>query len=566
MITRARAGRIVPVFCCAAVICLAQSDETKFSTAVNLVTVPVVVRNARGEAVGTLGQRDFRLFDRGKLQTITKFSIEKTDATPRFSLQPNGAGADVNAQPGISSDLVAAPVAEHFLAWLFDDVHASFGDLTQTRAAALRMLKEPLDPATRLAVFTTSGRVTREFTGDRDKLAQAISEIRTSPGPGSSEDCAAIGYYQADRIVGQDDATAELAAEVGYAMNCLHPGPHEWRSAMIEAHETMKVLAPNSRVLGREAANANLGVLKDLIRRMALLPGTRNIVLVSPGFFPGDDRHDEETDLENRAIRANVVINSLNTRGVQPSSFGDVGTPQPLLEVKQAFDREQANADEAILENLADSTGGTLFHNDNGYLEGFRRSAARPEYIYVLGFTPQNLKSDGSFHKLKVTLRSRAGLQVQARRGYFIQRSGIDAVEQGKEEVKDALFSRDEIHDLPVELLTEILKKGDDKSELSIVAHVDLKGLHFRKADGRNNDTIMVAGGVFDQNGKYVTGEQKTINLRLTDEDLDAFPKQRLMVRTKLDVASGSYVVRLVVRDSEGPAISAQNRSVEIPR
>lgn len=110
----------------------------------------------------------------------------------------------------------------------------------------------------------------------------------------------------------------------------------------------------------------------------------------------------------------------------------------------------------------------------------------------MLGFTPQDPKSDGSYHKLKVTLRSSRGLQLQARCGYFLHSS--DVADKGNEEVKDALFSRDVVGDLPVELLTEVSKKDAGNSERSIVAHVDLKGLHCRKAEGRNNDTVMVPG------------------------------------------------------------------------
>ena len=45
--------------------------------------------------------------------------------------------------------------------------------------------------------------------------------------------------------------------------------------------------------------------------------------------------------------------------------------------------------------------------------------AQAAEYSYVLAFTPQNLKLDGSFHTLKVVLKNPQKLTVQARRGYF---------------------------------------------------------------------------------------------------------------------------------------------------
>src|ERR1700721_2197332 len=48
-----------------------------FSTKVNLVMVPVVVRDAKGKAIGTLQKEDFQLFDKGKPQVISKFSVEK---------------------------------------------------------------------------------------------------------------------------------------------------------------------------------------------------------------------------------------------------------------------------------------------------------------------------------------------------------------------------------------------------------------------------------------------------------------------------------------------------------
>src|SRR6201996_4408007 len=48
-----------------------------FSAKVNLVMVPVVVRDGNGKAIGTLQKEDFQLFDKGKPQVISRFSIEK---------------------------------------------------------------------------------------------------------------------------------------------------------------------------------------------------------------------------------------------------------------------------------------------------------------------------------------------------------------------------------------------------------------------------------------------------------------------------------------------------------
>jgi len=162
-------------------------------------------------------------------------------------------------------------------------------------------------------------------------------------------------------------------------------------------------------------------------------------------------------------------------------------------------------------------------------------------------------------------LKNGAGLEMQARRGYFERNHREDPAEQAKEEITEAFFSREELRELPVELKTQFFKTGDLNARLSILARIDAKHLRYRKADGRNNDTLTVVGGVFDQNGKYVVGTQKIVDLNLRDQTLDALPESGITVKMNLDVASGNYIVRLVVRDSEGKVMSAVNGSVVIP-
>ena len=71
--------------------------------------------------------------------------------------------------------------------------------------------------------------------------------------------------------------------------------------------------------------------------------------------------------------------------------------------------------------------------------------------------------------------------------------------------------------------------------------------------------------GVFDRNGNFISGQQKTVELRLLDSTLEKVLNSGITVRTNFDVAPGSYVVRLVVRDSEGQTMAARNGVVEIP-
>ena len=216
-----------------------------------------------------------------------------------------------------------------------------------------------------------------------------------------------------------------------------------------------------------------------------------------------------------------------------------------------------------LMAELASGTGGTLFENSNGFDEGFRRIAAAPEYLYLLGFSPQNLKSDGSFHALKVTLKNAPNVTSSARHGYYAPKRTDDAAETARQEIEAALFSREEMMELPIDLHTQFFKSSDQAAKLSVMAHLDLKQFKFRKVDGRNGNEVTLVSGLFDRNGNYLQGITKVVELRLKDETL-AHLNKGVTVKTTFDVKPGIYLVRLVVRDTAGQALSATNGAVEI--
>jgi hypothetical protein len=309
--------------------------------------------------------------------------------------------------------------------------------------------------------------------------------------------------------------------------------------------------------------------MEDVLRRLAVMPGQRILVLVSPGFIVTTLML-ESTDLVDRANRFNIVINTIDARGLYtPDLLGDISDPPQdsvrTVGYKSTYRVAAQMAQEDILAQLADGTGGTFFHNRNDVDAGLRRAVAAPAVSYLLGFSPQNLKIDGRYHTLKVTMTNKEKFAIQARHGYFAPRTIADPVEAAKQEIQEALFSQDEIHDLPVELQTQFFKKDEVQARLAVLTHVDVKGIRFRKAAGRNLDNLTVATAIFDENGNFVTGGEKIVEMRLLDKTFDRLSRSGFTLKSSFDVKPGTYLVRLVVRDAEGSQMAARNGAVSIP-
>jgi len=541
-----------------------RDEPTTFKVNVRLVLVRVVARDAKGRAVGTLHKEDFQLFDKGKPQVISQFSVEQPGA--QVALESKSSEPVAGVAPAEIATTKAPDVPERFIAFVFDDVHLAFGDLAQVRAAADRHLATLL-PTDRVAIFSTSGVTTLDFTDDRALLHATLLRLQPRPSTNSGvTGCPDVNYYLGDLIENKHDIQA-LDMATQDALYCMYDGN---KSFLQLAQQAAKNAASQAIINGDLESRLALGVLKDTVRRTALMPGQRNVVLVSPGFLT-PLLESEYMELIDRAVRSQVIISALDARGLYTivpggdasSSATNVGGQ--FLGLKVQYQSASASANSDVMATLADGTGGTFFQHNNDLDEGLRRVSTAPEYYYVLGFAPQNLKLDGNFHGLKVTVKSPEKLTIQSRRGYFVPKHVADPTQEAKEEIDDALFSQEEMHDLPVGLHTQFFKASEADAKLTVLAHVDVKQLRFRKSDGRNLDDLTVVSALFDRNGVFLQGNEKTLEMRLKDETLQGKLSSGITLRASFDVKPGSYLVRLVVRDSEGRLMSAENGAVEIP-
>jgi hypothetical protein len=165
---------------------------------------------------------------------------------------------------------------------------------------------------------------------------------------------------------------------------------------------------------------------------------------------------------------------------------------------------------------------------------------------------------------LKVELANISKLTVTARRGYYAEGGRPDSAKVAKEKVTEAVFSSAAIHDLAVQLRTQFVRDDKPVARLTVAPTIDLSMLPGRQEEGKSLNELNIVMAVFDNNGKYLTGSDKTFKLNWSPRDDGTMPAGDLP-HTNFLLRSGDYAVRVVVCEAMSSRMSAETIPVHIP-
>ena len=498
----------------------------------------VTVKDHKWQPVGGLKTEDFELLDNGKPQAIAVFSEQRS--TP---LAPQASTIKPATHPDAMTTEARAPVRS--IALFFDDTHAESMTLQKGRNAAKKFLSGGVQPCDRIAIFTSSGSPAADFTSDIGALLAVLDQLKPHPEVGSHglSMCPTLNPYQAYAIFERLDLELKQQ-KVAESIRC-NCGPQPELTCIQMQDLVVQEAAATAWNAFKPTSVAVIERLGSVVRYLAKAPGSRTLLLISPGFGAGG-LEQQMSGVLDAAIRGRVVINSLSSTGL----------PAYRMQGRENMVLGQ------VMAEASTATGGQFIQNNND-LSGGIRGLAEPESVsYILGFSP-SAEPDEKYHTLKVKLKDASGFHVEARPGYFPVKEAEKPALTIQQRLDHVAASHDTIKDLPAVVhVTESQKDGHSVIQVDIsVAAGELK---FPEQGDRYVQQLTFVTIVFDQAGNMMAGKQAVVDFAVKPAKLAELRAKGFEAATSFIVPKGIYQIREVIREAVENHMSALSSQITI--
>lgn len=553
----------------------------------NTVEVGVVVRDSKGQIVPDLKQSDFKIYDDGKEQSISAFSVE----THLTLAEIHHAAAS-----GKSAPAEALPSRPRYVALFFDDLNTTFGDIRHVQLAAENFVKTGVGPNDKVALFTSSGSQTVDFTPDASEVISAIENLKFRGRSIASPGCPHITPYDAYEIAtgplppigvsaassaqvgdgpvlppGTGSPTYETIVNEAWKCNCYDETNLE--STCVTQQEQL-VLTESKQIWSsiHEMSQDTLNSIQAVVNYLAKRPGDRVLVLASSGFMTQTLETQVDTMVDS-ALRAGVVINSLDAKGLymelpnqaQMEAEDVDETDDVAVHEAERLTPQMASLTGAMVD-FAVGTGGRIFRNRNDLTAGYYSLAAAPHIEYLLGFSPEEARLNGAFHKLKVDVSVPGKFDVEARPGYFAvkREAPIPAAPTTQEIIDEQVKASADVSTAPATASYKLRRNAFGAQELVAEFHVDLQKLPVVQQQDRTLGDMVFVAALYDAKGAFVAGKEAQMSLALKANTLAQLSKTGINASMVMLVFPGAYRLRLVMREDVKGELLAQTDPVTV--
>jgi VWFA-related protein len=528
-------------------------DDDVVRITTNLVQVDAVVTDNKGKLVTDLKPEEIEIFEDGRKQKITHFSLNLEPAIATATPAPKSKPVVTNAPP-VSLNRLKPEDVRRTIAIVVDDLGLSFESTYFVRRALKKFVDEQMQPGDLVAIIRTSGGMgaLQQFTVDKRQLYAAIDRVK---------------YYPAGRSGVSAFAPIQAPTE----------GPHgaDIDAFNEEANQTRQDMF----------AVGTLGAISYVIKGLKDLPGRKGILLVSDGFriYSREDpgRNFEARDrllrLIDQANRASVVIYTMNATGLQtlsPNAADDL-SGRDTQQMQDAFNsrRDAAFETQEGLDFLARQTGGIPIRNTNDLSGGIRRVMEDQKGFYLIGYRPDEMTFDRrtgrrTFHKLTLKVTRPGKFNVRMRNGFYGVSDEDKPVRRTlAQQLYDALaspFGSTGVHVQLTSLFANDIKAG---TYMRSVLYVDTRDLTFtEEADHTHKSTFDVLAITFGDNGVALDQIGRTYVIQLPDDVYKRTLRDGLVYYVTVPVKKpGAYQLRMSFRDTASERVGSASQFIDVP-
>jgi VWFA-related protein len=529
-------------------------QQPVFRSRLNLVSVDVIVRDKSGAVVRNLTAADFEVREDGKAQDITNFTFEEiTDkAIPAVQSADLLAGVEqklaedskraaspttvasraVETSTPMTSDMLAG---RRLITIVFDVSSMQPEDVQRAVDSANKYVEEKMSPADLVAVATVGSTlsVVTDFTADRGKVASALNTIAYTDGTSTATAAASTAAIDETQATATDDTTVADTAELDMFNN-----------------------------------DVRLRALKTLAEALSPIEQKKSILYFSAGMQrSGQDNQVELRSAINAAVRANVAIYAIDTRGLQAVvPGGDArqasGRGQSLFSgrgVQQQFDQLASSQD--TLTTLASDTGGRAFTDSNDFGEAFARVQRDLSAYYLLGYSSTNTTKDGRFRRIQVRVK-RDGMRVEARAGYYAERDfGHTSRNDRESQLQEQMFAAVSATDLPVLVTGGWFRLAPDKYYVPV--SLTVPGSAVPVVNANDLVSLDVLGMVRDERNFPVGRFRETLKLPAGTEKTLA--GKQVLYQSGVTLPPGRFSVKVVVRENATGLMGSFEALIVVP-
>jgi VWFA-related protein len=508
---------------------LPRNTDVTLKFTARLVDLSVVAYDKKGHPVRDLKQDDFEIYDNGRKQEIRSFSQFTSDgnATPAGPEQADKVFSNRTADAAAVGPATRVPEAGATIL-LIDESHIAWSDLNNARAQMLQFLGS-LPPGERVGLYSMTGlgfHVLTEITTDHAALIARLQKwMPTAQSVSQAQEEEVRNRQQINEVHNMTDL---LSVNGNTVDEKSQKDPVDYQL----------------RDLGANPARDALIILRGVARRLAGIPGHKNLVWVSSDNVFADwtnqavDTEKGSKGLDSFALRAQEAMNEAHAavypfdvsqlaggavtadmqhRNVELAPVAqdpfNIVTPEQQEIISRGKNsgrvtaqmRQDVHPIQEPIQQVAEATGGRTIRRSGDLATALAGIVEDGHATYQLSFSPPG-PADDQYHKITVKPLNKRGLTLRYRTGYLYAKEPATL----KEGFHEAIWQPQEMDQVAVTAKVDAQSSG-----ATVRIKIAAGDLGLQKQDTRWADNLDIFFIQRDDAGLHAQIEGQTLGLRL---------------------------------------------------